>query len=69
MGGAYRRMCLRLAKENLLSPKPPYPITLKGMLALRDACKARWAKDGCMAYQQDLEEVERALGRASSSAG
>jgi hypothetical protein len=62
MGGARRRMIERMAKEHLLNDCPPFPITLKGMRTLHAACKARWAKDGCMAYQDDLKEVEVALG-------
>ena len=61
MGGANYRMIQRMVKDNLLSDRPPFPITLKGMRALHEACKARWAKDGCMAYQDELKEVEKAL--------
>jgi len=62
MGGAKRRMLSRMAKANLLNDNPPYPITLKGMRTLYEACKTRWALDGCMAYLEDLKEVEKALG-------
>lgn len=65
MGGGYRRMCERMAEQNLLNDCPPFPITLKGMRTLHAACKARWAKSGCMAYQDDLREVESALGSLS----
>ncbi len=68
MGGGYRRMCERMAKENLLNDCPPFPITLKGMRVLHAACKARWATGGCMAYQDDLNEVEAALGGLAKSA-
>jgi hypothetical protein len=68
MGGAYRRMCKRLADQHLVSASAPYPITRKGMVALHDACRVRWAKSGCMAYQDDLNEVEAAL-KAVSAAG
>jgi hypothetical protein len=61
MGGANRRMIERMANLNLLNEDPPFPITLKGMRALHSACRERWAKRGCMAYQDDLKEVETAL--------
>lgn len=69
MGGAYRRMCLRMAegKLALVSRQPPYPITVTGMRVLREACHARWAKHGCMAYQDDLKKVEDALRSAGIS--
>ncbi len=62
MGGARRRMMERMAKESLLNDNPPFPITLKGMRALHAACEARYRKHGCMAYLDDLKEVEKALG-------
>lgn len=61
MGGAYRRMCERMARERLLNDRPPFTITLKGMHALHDACRARWAKSGSMADQQNLTEVEAVM--------
>ena len=64
MGGAYRRMCQRMATEGLVSASAPYPITRKGMIALRDACRTRYAKSGCMAYLDDLRDVENALKSA-----
>lgn len=67
MGGAYRRLCDRLAAQGLVSSNPPYPITRKGLDALCDACRARWAKSGCMAYQQDLVEVEAAIKAAHAA--
>jgi hypothetical protein len=67
MGGAYRRLCERLAAQGIVSRNPPYPITRKGLDALRDACRVRWAKDGCIAYQQDLEEVEAAIAAADAA--
>lgn len=60
-GGAYRRMCLRLADDGLVNENAPFPITVKGMVVLRDVWARRWGKHGCMAYQMDLEAVEKAL--------
>jgi len=68
MGGAYRRLCKRLAEGHLVSASAPYPITIRGMRVLQKACQKRWAKDGCLAYQQDLAELEadmRAAGLIS----
>lgn len=61
MGGAYRRMCLRLVEMGLVAEDAPFPITVKGLVVLRDAWARRWGKRGCMADQLDLEAVERAL--------
>jgi hypothetical protein len=63
-GGAYRRLCERLVAQGLVNARPPYPITSAGLTVLREACRVRWAKDGCMAYQQDLTEVETAMKAA-----
>lgn len=64
MGGAYRRMCNRLADQKLVSASAPFPITRDGMKVLHEACRVRWAKSGCMAYQDDLKQVETAMTRA-----
>ena len=61
IGGSYRRMCNRMVADGLLDRTPPYPITRKGMQHLRAACYARWANHGCMAYQDDLKQVEAAM--------
>ena len=66
-GGAYRRMCARLAGLGLLETRAPYAITPLGLLALRDIWAARWARHGCMAYQLDLEAVEAAIERDSAA--
>jgi hypothetical protein len=34
MGGAYRRMCERLAERGLVEDRPPFPITDAGRAAL-----------------------------------
>lgn len=67
MGGAYRRLCERLAAQGFVSRNPPYPITRKGLDALCDVCRARWAKGGCVAYQDDLAEVEAAIVAADAA--
>lgn len=59
VGGSHARMVVRMKIDGLYNGL--YQITPKGMQVLRDACHARWAKHGCMAYQQDLQEVERAM--------
>lgn len=61
MGGAYRRCCERLVDQFLLSPEPPFKLTVKGLHALREYRAERWAKVGCMAYLDQLREVEAAL--------
>jgi len=61
MGGAWRRMCLRMAESGLVSDTAPFPITMAGLVVLRDTYLRRWGKHGCMAYQLDLEAVEKAL--------
>lgn len=66
-GGAYRRMCARLAGLGLVETRAPYAITPLGLLALRDIWAARWARHGCMAYQLDLEAVEAAIERDSAA--
>lgn len=66
-GGAYRRMCARLAGLGLLETRSPYVITHHGLLALRELWAARWARHGCIAYQLDLEAVEAAIARASAA--
>lgn len=65
-GGAYRRMCERLAALGLLQSRAPYEITPRGLIALRDIWAARWARHGCMAYQIDIEAVEAAVSRANA---
>lgn len=60
-GGAYRRMCERLANLGLLQSVAPYEITPRGLAALRDIWDARWRRHGCVAYQLDLEAVEAAV--------
>lgn len=60
-GGAYRRMCFRLADLGLVSENPPYPITQAGLNVLRDERAKRWADHGSMATLLDLEAVEKAL--------
>lgn len=60
MGGAYRRMLERMADDGYLAEYAPFPITLKGLIALRDYHRARWGESGCEAYRLDLEEVEKA---------
>jgi hypothetical protein len=62
MGGGFRRMVDRMAEQNLLSEYPPFPITIKGLRSLHAACEARYRKDACMAYLDDLRAVEKALG-------
>lgn len=64
MGGSYRRMCERMAKDGLISAMAPYPITVKGMRHLREACAARWIDEGRMAYWDDLKEIEVAMAAA-----
>jgi hypothetical protein len=47
-GGAYRRMCERLAADEYLGEHPPFPITVKGLVALRELAagqsRRRYAK-------------------------
>ena len=61
MGGAWRRMCLRMAEAGLVAETAPFPITMAGLVALRDVYLKRWGRHGCMAYQMDLETVDKAL--------
>lgn len=61
MGGAYRRLCLHLVELNLVNEKPPYSITVTGLVVLRDRWAKRYAAHPCMAYQDDLKEVEAAI--------
>lgn len=60
-GGAYSRMCERMADMGLVGRDGPHGITVKGLVVLHDLWRARWARHGCMAYQMDLQEVEAAL--------
>lgn len=60
-GGAFRRCAQRLADQGYLSDTPPFPITVKGLMALRDVRAARFGRRGCEADRLDLEEVEVAL--------
>lgn len=61
MGGAFRRCCERLVEQGLLGDEPPFAITMRGLLALRDIRAAKWADHGAMAYLDDLKKVESAL--------
>ena len=61
-GGAKNRMIDRMVEKSLLDGSPPFPITLKGLHVLRDACEKRYYKMSCVAYLDDLREVEKALG-------
>src|SRR5690606_35624467 len=63
-GGAYYRMCGRLASLGLVENSGPHPITLKGLQALRDIRAKRWAHHGSMATLIDLEKVEAAIAKA-----
>lgn len=61
MGGAFRRCCERLVSQGLLNDDPPFGITMRGLNVLRDIRAKKWADSGCMAYLDDLKEVEAAL--------
>lgn len=65
-GGAYARMCRHLAEQGLLANNAPYPITTKGLSALRDEKARRWALHGSMATLLDMEKVEAALAEATA---
>jgi hypothetical protein len=62
-GGAFRRCCERLVAEGLLGEDPPFGITMRGLVALRDVRAVRWGNHGCMAYLDDLKAVEAALAK------
>lgn len=65
-GGAYFRCIERMVDLGLLDGDPPYPITTKGLQALRDVRAKKWAAHGCVAYQEDLSRVEAALALVST---
>lgn len=67
-GGAYARMCKRMADLGLLSANAPYDITHDGLVALRDLWAKRWAIHGCEAYRLDLEAVEARLASSKAEA-
>ncbi len=67
-GGAYYRMCRRLADMGLLTEHGPYEITPKGLSALRDIRSRKWGKHGSMATLADLEAVDAALRALKESA-
>lgn len=59
-GGAYRRMCERLAEQRLVNDSPPFPITLKGMHALLEA----YTQGNTERYgpsMADLDKAERIM--------
>lgn len=66
-GGAYRRVVERMAADGLLTPKPPFLLTLAGHRAHVLLRKAMWGKSGCAAYQQHLAEAEAALAQAEEA--
>lgn len=63
MGGAYLRLCHRLAALGLVNEDAPYAITVTGLIVLRNLRAQRFAKRSCMAYQDDLRDVEAALAK------
>lgn len=63
MGGAFQRCCERLVKQGLLGDEPPFDITIRGLLALRDIRVAKWANYSCMAYLEDLKQVEAKIAQ------
>jgi hypothetical protein len=63
MGGAFRRCCERLVAQGLLNDEPPFGITMRGLVALRDIRAKKWADRGCIAYLDDLKKVEAALAQ------
>lgn len=68
MGGAFRRCCERLVDLQLLNDAPPFAITLKGLVALREVYAARLADRGCDAFEADLASVDAALAQFPSLA-
>lgn len=61
MGGAFRRCCERLVDAHLLNDEPPFAITIKGLVALREIRAEAHAVNGHMANLMDLQKVEAAL--------
>lgn len=63
-GGAYSRLCGRLAMLGLVERNSPYAITIKGMEVLRYRRAVKYAKHGSMASLLDLEKVDEAIASA-----
>lgn len=64
------RPAYRLMEEGLLTGDflNGLRITMGGLQVLRDYRAARWANYGCMAYLNDLQEVEAVMASISKSA-
>lgn len=69
MGGAFRRVVERLAREGKLTEKAPFRITRAGLIELIKIREQRDADSGCIAYMKAAEEAREALcGWPESSA-
>jgi hypothetical protein len=61
MGGAFRRVVDKLARDGLLTEKAPFRITRAGLVALVKIREQRDADSGCIAYMKQAEEAREAL--------
>lgn len=67
MGAAFRRCCERLVLQGLLHEDPPFVITAQGLEVLREIYDERHRRRACIAYSDDLKEVEAAIACRGAS--
>ncbi len=63
-GGSFSRLCDRLAGLGLVEAGAPHPITLAGLIVLRDLRAIKYARHGSMADMKRLDEIETAIAKA-----